>query len=618
MVRKVYNAVQFYTTAGFQKEVFLLRTIRKRLSRTPLWAILTLLSFASLMTLTLFFTIRYYRHSRSSTIRNEIDCSRQLSSLRIINLDRYLDTLAQFAVQPCYNAILSQALNTYQAVDEDALLDAARAFVQSSYFSRNDLISLRITFLSPGLTVYRGNDTDHTLTRSVDPSDITDSEAYRACAASPLNCALFAAEQNGRRLLHYCHTLIRISDQKVTALVELVLDPACSVGQTSGRGSGRFVLLTDENGHLIYSDLPAKAASAFLAKKAPAEEDESGRLINLKDTPYLMTSAYSTRYGLTLCSFSSYDRLMEAFRGTARTTAADGFLLFVILMASAYVVIRFFTKPLTLLAKKQGDFGGGDFTHVHLTGCREVSMLAESFNKMSDSLNRLIEQNYAARINEQNAQLKALEAQINPHFLYNTLQAIGSEALTDTDGTTVYSMLTTLADCLRYTIRASDTVTLREELRYVDNYYRLQKLRKGDRLTLDENVSQDLLDLPIPKVSLQNLVENSIRHGLSDDVTSIRIQLNAETDGTNLLLSVTDDGCGIPEAELHKLRTLFDERRLTNPDTGVGLPNLFNRLKILYRDADVLTASRTGADHGTKVTLRIPIHAEKGSECSLY
>ena len=337
MVRKVYNAVQFYTTAGFQKEVFLLRTIRKRLSRTPLWAILTLLSFASLMTLTLFFTIRYYRHSRSSTIRNEIDCSRQLSSLRIINLDRYLDTLAQFAVQPCYNAILSQALNTYQAVDEDALLDAARAFVQSSYFSRNDLISLRITFLSPGLTVYRGNDTDHTLTRSVDPSDITDSEAYRACAASPLNCALFAAEQNGRRLLHYCHTLIRISDQKVTALVELVLDPACSVGQTSGRGSGRFVLLTDENGHLIYSDLPAKAASAFLAKKAPAEEDESGRLINLKDIPYLMTSAYSTRYGLTLCSFSSYDRLMEAFRGTARTTAADGFLLFVIQIGRAHV-----------------------------------------------------------------------------------------------------------------------------------------------------------------------------------------------------------------------------------------------------------------------------------------
>ena len=226
-----------------------------------------------------------------------------------------------------------------------------------------------------------------------------------------------------------------------------------------------------------------------------------------------------------------------------------------------------------------------------------------SFNEMTSHIDALIRQNYDAELNEKNARIAALEAQLNPHFLYNTLQAIGSEALLhDEDG--IYSMLTALAGGLRYSIKASNIVTLEEEMNYVDSYVMLQKIRMGERLTVIRRIEPDTGSKRVPKISVQALVENSILHGIRGDRNAVTITIEAFRRGDYLIIRVTDNGAGIEEQALEELRAAFTGQTASHFASGIGLANLYHRCRLMYEnDADLMIDSKTREDSYTTVTL---------------
>lgn len=250
--------------------------------------------------------------------------------------------------------------------------------------------------------------------------------------------------------------------------------------------------------------------------------------------------------------------------------------------------------------------GDGDFRKVrYISGSKEISELTDSFNEMIEHIERLIEQNYVAEINEKTLRLTALEAQLNPHFLYNTLQAIGTEALLN-DQPQINKMLTCLASNMRYSIKGGDLVSLKAEMTYVKNYILLQKIRLEDRLEVTLKTEEELENFLIPKISIQTLVENSIIHGMGLDSDSIAVAVKVWKEEEMIWISVADDGCGIDPVQLSQLQSSFKDYLKPGEVGKIGIANLYSRLQILYQGKAKLEISSV-LGKGTTIVLKIPV-----------
>jgi two-component system LytT family sensor kinase len=191
------------------------------------------------------------------------------------------------------------------------------------------------------------------------------------------------------------------------------------------------------------------------------------------------------------------------------------------------------------------------------------------------------------------ARLAALTSQINPHFLFNTLNSVSSLIRTDPNQARV--MVVRLSKVLRRLLRKHENfTTLRDELSFIDDYLSIEVVRFGDKLRFEKDVSPEALDMLVPSMLLQPLVENSIKHGLGNKVEGGSIRIAARRSGAKLSVLVEDDGVGIPES---KLTTLLDR--------GIGVTNVNERLKVLFgSEYRMWVESQPG--HGTRIQIELP------------
>ena len=191
------------------------------------------------------------------------------------------------------------------------------------------------------------------------------------------------------------------------------------------------------------------------------------------------------------------------------------------------------------------------------------------------------------------ARLAALTSQINPHFLFNTLNSVSSLIRTDPNQARV--MVVKLSKVLRRLLRKHENFSaLRDELSFIEDYLAIEVVRFGDKLRFEKNVAADTLDMLVPSMLLQPLVENSIKHGLSSKVEGGTIRIRTERRETKLELLVEDDGVGIPEAKLASLL-----------DRGIGVSNVNERLKVLFgNEYRMWIDSRPG--EGTRIRIEMP------------
>jgi two-component system sensor histidine kinase YesM len=202
-----------------------------------------------------------------------------------------------------------------------------------------------------------------------------------------------------------------------------------------------------------------------------------------------------------------------------------------------------------------------------------------------------------------------LEAQVNPHFLYNTLQAISAEAVVNGQQK-INLMITALASMLRYAIKSNDLVTAAQEIKHVKDYLFLQKARFEDSIRYSIDIAPGTEELSIPKLSIQTLVENSIIHGMKGEKENIEIKVNTYLDNDHLFIVVLDNGCGLSEDQLSELNSHFKDNTLPkNNRLGIGLLNLSNRLQLLYNSRASLSISSI-QNRETKVVLTIPVSKE--------
>lgn len=281
--------------------------------------------------------------------------------------------------------------------------------------------------------------------------------------------------------------------------------------------------------------------------------------------------------------------------------------LAVMLMVStllAYLMSVFITKPIIRIKKAMKMMERGNFRiHIPEKGRDELGQLTRMFNKMNGRIQTLIEENYASRLREKEAELMALNLQLNPHFLYNTLTTMYWIAVENNQHEMSRIMLN-LAEMLQTSTRnKNETWPLRTDLDWLDKYIYIMSSRFENLFSVRLDVEEELQDMEVPKLFLQPFVENAIIHGFAEKEKGGEIVIKGWTDSGTVLFSVEDNGSGIVRERIDKLKS--GEVRST------GMSNVEKRIQLLY-------GPRYGIDiyssAGRGTTIRIRIGRQPGAQ----
>ena len=263
-------------------------------------------------------------------------------------------------------------------------------------------------------------------------------------------------------------------------------------------------------------------------------------------------------------------------------------------------------RALTLKANKatEGEYETDDLKKPKAND--EISILEYDFNEMMKNIDQLINENFVQQMQSKDYQYKMLQAQINPHLLYNSLEIISWRARINGDRETA-EIVYALGKLLRNSINTSDMIIpISQEIKILEYYIKIEKHRYEERLNINLNIQEEHLNNTIPKLTIQPIIENSIKYGVEQKVEGATIDIFSRERGGRLEIIVKDDGIGMPKDVLNKLLT--DESQ--SKGSGIGLKNIHNRIKNQYGEKYGLEIN-SKSNEGTTVKIILPLEAIK-------
>lgn len=368
---------------------------------------------------------------------------------------------------------------------------------------------------------------------------------------------------------------------------------------------GQRMVVLDGQGNAVYDSaggnlgVPVpQALNDFAGQNA-----QTGRL-TLDGTEYLAGVHSVSLPGWTLMNLVPAQAVNQELRWMLDVTVVLLGVILLLAVLISYLMGKHISEPLKRLSQTMQRVKNQDFSmHMDVDRTDEIGQLSESFNSMLDEINRLINVVYVNKLTQKELELSMLQSQINPHFLYNTLESISMMAEVN-DDTAAARMATALGKILRYSISGDGViVSLGEELYVLKQYILLQEERLGHQFAIEENISPSLYEHAILRLTLQPIVENAIYHGMNTLKLGGRISITGEECPDCVKLRIADNGRGMPPERLNALResiTRDGEMR-----DRIGLRNVNRRLKLYFGEAYGLIVDSTEG-RGTVVTVILP------------
>ncbi|SDN34582.1 Histidine kinase-, DNA gyrase B-, and HSP90-like ATPase [Bacillus sp. OK048] len=367
--------------------------------------------------------------------------------------------------------------------------------------------------------------------------------------------------------------------------------------------------MTNNKGE-IYSSLSTDRVGTILPYNVTNADYQ---IVDYDDEKHLLVSYPVSYSSWRLVSLVPYKDTIGSINMVTRSTILiqGGFL--VLFLLGLIVLVREFTKPITRLhyvtkAIKQGDLTA----RIHLSGNNDVAQLGHSFNHMLDTIEEMIEQIKIKEEAKRNAELDMLQAQINPHFLFNVLNAIRLKIKMEGD-TGSASLIYSLSALLRMTINRNNAfIPLEEELTTVKHYVDLMNFRHRHDVDLEIDVNEAASSFEVPRFFLQPIIENAIIHGNNNSKETIKIMAN-EFSNKYLEIIITDNGKGMDKLTLEQLQMkVFQANNnvyVKNNQSlnGIGVQNVYQRMKLIYGDAFQLWIESIDGE-GTTLTVQIPVN----------
>lgn len=365
---------------------------------------------------------------------------------------------------------------------------------------------------------------------------------------------------------------------------------------------GEGTVLSSPDSEKIGTSIGKEAFAAELGKAA------GGQSIVVKDRVKWIVN-YDTvgQTGWKIVQLIPYDTVFKEIFGIRRANILIVLGIFIVFMFITLSIALSISRPLQLLNKKMREVEERDFNStLQVSGPSEISTLIGTYNKMLKQIRDLLQRVKEEYQQKEDMRFRALQAQINPHFILNTLNNIKWMAYIR-GVKEVGDMLSSLGGILEGSIgRGGNLISLRQELQYIENYINLMKLKYNDKLTVHIDVPDTCLEQEVIKFLLQPVVENAIQHGIEPLPGKGEIRIEAEAAEALLILRVRDNGVGIPEAKLAEIRQRLETETGEPPSQHIGLKNVHERIRYHYGEAYGLTVdSRPG--EGTEVRLALPL-----------
>lgn len=367
--------------------------------------------------------------------------------------------------------------------------------------------------------------------------------------------------------------------------------------------NNRYSILLDENDTPIVQNYNGDLAEIISNPKGTVHLDEGDYIVN-KETSDLT--------GWTVFILTPVSELTKGLAGIRTSIILSGVAGAIIFMIFSLFLSTVITRPIVRLTKTMQRAGQGALTlNPSVSSVNEINELNSTYNQLVKETNHLIRMVYQKEILRSRSELKALQAQINPHFLFNTLDAL-HWSLEEKNEEELSEVVIAMSDLFRYTITKEtddDWVFLKDEIKHIGDYMEIMKMRFGDRLHWRVSVPEEFKQVQIPKLIIQPLVENAILHGAGNKVGDSLVTVTVEPVSTDRIrIIVQDDGPGMDQERIHQITESTNRGGVESTrGTGIAISNVNKRLRLYYNEnlhSELLIESEP--NKGTRISFEIP------------
>lgn len=577
-----------------------------------------LVSFSALMVLAmLVFMVIAMRYTSGTIYENSINYMSQIIQQVNYDIDTYIEYMENISSIIAKSSDVPRYLFDQNQTEAEREAEKERILTQFQTImeSRDDIYNVAAVAKNGRYIINRGDDE---LTGYV---DIESLDWYQAAMESKSGIAVSsshvqnAIQSSYKWVITLSRALVnnQTGEREGLFFVDLnysAISDLCNNNSIEEKG---YIFVLDAEGNIVYHPKQQLMYGGLKTENIDAimECREDSLIIDEGGDSKLYTMSKSKRTGWTVVGAVYTSELLKNNEQAQMWYLLVASILLLAVIGISSIISREITKPIRSLRDSMRKVQNGQFdTHVEVITENEIGSLGRSFNLMTSEIQALMEQNVYEQKQKRKSELKALQAQINPHFLYNTLDSIiwMSEAGENDE---VVEMTSALARLLRQSIsNDKEEVELEKEIEYVKNYLTIQKMRYKDKLEFFIYVDPRVAHVPIIKLVLQPLVENAIYHGIKYKETKGNLKIYARPVDGRVEIVVADDGIGMDEDVMEHI---FDEHRKEQKRNGVGVPNVQKRLKLQYgSEYGIRYESVKGA--GTKAVITIPVDGGRTDE----
>lgn len=372
-------------------------------------------------------------------------------------------------------------------------------------------------------------------------------------------------------------------------------------------GDKGYVFIVDQDGNIVYHPQQQQLYNELQTENIEAVMNAKTDTVTVGKGEHekIYTISRSEKTGWTVVGCMNVAELLKSSRQAQRIYVICAAGLIILALFFSKIIARNITYPIQSLRDSMKKVQAGEFptTDLEVSSENEIGSLTESFNVMTHRIEELMAQNIHEQEQKRKSELKALQSQINPHFLYNTLDSIiwMAEGKKNEE---VVLMTASLARLLRQSISNEDElVSVGQETEYARSYLTIQKMRYKDKLEFQIDISPAISGVKIIKLVLQPIIENAIYHGLKYKDSKGFLVVRGYQDGEKAVIEVEDNGVGMDEATLSHI---FEKHKVNYHSNGVGVYNVQKRLKLYYgEEYGIVYKSRK--NEGTRAVITIPM-----------
>jgi len=569
-------------------------------------------SLLILLTALILGSITYYQFSKSSQERTE-EYQVQLADQINQNINRYLKEMQIISLSPLYDQQILEILKIHQQPSTSTTFPPAAErlpmwrYISSLIHMRNEIKGIHI--LANDGTIFSNLDSNSVMLKVFERNN----EWIKKIEKADGEWVLLPLHQpnyylNKEISVFSVARLIRDpSTYEPLGIIKIDLKQELIEEIIDNTNSKSHIFIVDSDNQFIYPNKENKIIEPSFLEELEDVTVKNYTSIPINEKDYMMVYNESSYSGVKTIMLTPRSVVFSEVNQLRKVMMVVVIIGIVISLLLGFILSKPLVQSIHKLQKAMDKVQKGNFSQrVEIASNDEIGQLGNGFNHMISEIDRLVSEVYKTGLREKEAEIRALQSQMNPHFLYNTLESINMLAITK-GNLDVSDMVSSLGRLLRYTIdHSSKVVSLKEELQFIQSYISIQKVRMGEKLQYIEEIDPSLYDALLPKLLLQPLVENAIVHGLSSNGGSILIKVSRE--GNRVKIKVEDNGQGITKKRLAELKRLIEKQKHTSSDkhSGIALSNVHERIQLLYGKHYGIQIE-AGEQQGFSVILTFPI-----------